>query len=237
MPNRRISDGEKWITIRGLALGYNEDDILELVDFSESTLRRTLKQYQEIGTVTRKKPFIVGRPRELHREDVNYLLSLAHHSPQKFLDEYQALLYQNRAIHISLSTIHRTFEREGISYKRIAKNAAERDPWARADFVRRVGLYPIEYLVFVDETSKDERTYFRNYGRSLKNMPCEVAAPFIRGHRFSLLPAMDMDGIFAYKVVEGSFTRDLFMEFLREHVVRTLRSLLCRRSLCLHSYH
>ncbi len=37
----------------------------------------------------------------------------------------------------------------------------------------------------------DERTYFRNYGRSLKNMPCEVAAPFIRGHRFSLLPAMD----------------------------------------------
>ncbi len=27
---------------------------------------------------------------------------------------------------------------------------AERDPWARADFVRRVGLYPIEYLVFVD---------------------------------------------------------------------------------------
>ncbi len=163
-----------------------------------------------------------GRPRELHREDVEFLVSLSRHSPQKFLDEYQALLYDNRAIGVSLSTIHRTFERKGISYKRLAKIAAERDPWARADFVRRIGRYPVEYLICIDETSKDERTYFRSYERSLVNTLCQVRAPFIRGRRFSILPALDVNRIFACKVVEGSFTSEKFYKFLRDHVVRSL---------------
>ncbi len=94
---------------------------------------------------------------------------------------YQALLYDNRAIGVSLSTIHRTFEREGISYKRLAKIAAERDPWARADFVRRIGRYPVEHLICIDETSKGERTYFRSYGRSLVILRAKFVHTFIRG--------------------------------------------------------
>ncbi len=119
----------------------------------------------------------------------------------------------------SIATIHRTLEREGYSYKFVQKIAAERDPELRADFVRRISRYPVECITCIDETSKDERTYFRSHGHSKKNTRVEIEGPFIRGRRYSLLPAMDIDGIFAHKVVEGSFTHDLFYSFLRNQVV------------------
>ena len=91
----------------------------------------------------------------------------------------------------------------------------------RADFIRRIGPYSADCLVFLDESSKDQRTYFRSYGRSFVGTPCEISAPFVRGRRFSLLPAMDINGIFAHKVVEGSFDHDKFFKFVRDHVVRS----------------
>jgi hypothetical protein len=83
-----------------------------------------------------------------------------------------------------------------------------------------MGGYHTPQLVFIDETSKDERTYFRLYGRSLVNQRAIHPAPFIRGDRYSLLPAMSVDGVFAASVVQGSFNRHRFTKFLETDLVR-----------------
>ena len=43
---------------------------------------------------------------------------------------------------------------------------------------------------------------------------------FLRGIRYSILPALTTDGIIALEIVEGSITKEVFLTFLREQVVR-----------------
>ena len=42
---------------------------------------------------------------------------------------------------------------------------------------------------------------------------------FICGQRFSILPVLTLDGIIAHDIIPGSVTSNLFVKFLREHVV------------------
>ena len=42
-------------------------------------------------------------------------------------------------------------------------------------------------MVFVDETSKDERTVYRHYGRSVIGTRATIRANFVRGERYSMV--------------------------------------------------
>ncbi len=77
-------------------------------------------------------------------------------------------------------------------------------------------------LVFINETSKDERTYFRSHGRSPRGTRSIAKAPFVRGKRYTLLPAMAITGIISQEVREGSFTKVSFLRFLDRSVVSLL---------------
>lgn len=220
MPFRKISNDLKEASIRLANRGQDSlKDVLGIVGFSESTYWRTLRRLRATGSVAFAQPIQKGRHRKLLRADEDYVLALMERNPTLYLDEYRTLLDQHRAISVSLPTMHRLFFRHNISRKKAAKVASERNRLTRADFRRRISRYAAHSLLFLDETSKDERTYFRTYARSLKGQEVEVSAPFVRGRRYTLLPAMDMTGIVAYKVVEGSFDRERFLTFLRDHVV------------------
>jgi hypothetical protein len=79
----------------------------------------------------------------------------------------------------------------------------------------------------LDEVSKDDRTYTRLWGRSRTGTHVEHHALFVRKRQFSMVAALALDeGIVAAKVVEGSFVRQTFIEFLRDDVA----------SLCSHHY-
>ncbi|KAF8969701.1 hypothetical protein BDZ97DRAFT_1632628, partial [Flammula alnicola] len=116
-----------------------------------------------------------------------------------------------------MATIHRELQRVGLSTKRVQKMAAERDPIKRADFVWRISQYPANYLLPLDEVSKDNRTYARLWGRSEVGARVEASQPFVRKRRFSMLATMALDE--AAHVVEGSFTRELFLKYLRDDLV------------------
>ncbi|KAF9486784.1 hypothetical protein BDN71DRAFT_1358541, partial [Pleurotus eryngii] len=108
----------------------------------------------------------------------------------------------------------------GLSVKHVQKLASERSPIKRADFVRRIGQYSPACLFILDETSKDDRTYTRLWGRAQKGRRAESHAPFVRKRRFSTVAGLVLDeGIAAARVVEGSYTRETFLEFLQEDVV------------------
>jgi len=119
-----------------------------------------------MGSVAKAQAIGHGHPRSLFRCDCDYLLSLARYKPTLFLDEYSWRLAQFCAISVSMTTIHWTLERAGLNVKHVQKMASEHDPTLQADFIRRIGEYPVHYLISVDEVSKDDRTYTRLWGRA-----------------------------------------------------------------------
>lgn len=126
-----------------------------------------------------------------------------------------------------MATIHRTLERAGLNVKHIQKLAAERDSFLRADFQRHIGQYPANYIISIDEVSKDDRTYTRLWGRAQVGRRVEQHDPFIRQRRYSMIAALALDeGIIASRVLEGSFHHDTFLEYLRDDVV-SIQSMLC----------
>jgi hypothetical protein len=100
--------------------------------------------------------------------------------------------------------------------------AAEHDPLQAGIFLHRVTQYPAHYLVSVDEMSKDDHTYSRLWGRAPRGKPAEANIPFVCKRRSSGICAMALDkGIIASRVVEGSFDRDTFIDYLRNDLVGT----------------
>jgi transposase len=222
MVYKKISTDLKEAMIRLDGLGdYDEATMKYVSGFSTRTLRRAKRRYRLTGSAAPPASVGRGRPRKLTRTDGDYLVQLSRHKPSLFLDEYARRLERFRHLPVHISTIHRTLRRAGLSLKRIQKLARERDPQKRADFVRRIGQYPPNYLISIDEVSKDDRTYARLWGRAPQGEPAEESNPFTRKRRFSMVAAMVLDeGIIAARVREGSFAHQSFYEYLRDDVVR-----------------
>ena len=220
MGKRRISEDLKAAALRLWQRGDSVKEISRITGFSISTLARLRRHHHLTGQISREPAISTGRPRRLLTADIQYLVSLAHHNPTIFLDEYVKRLQKWCFLPTTLSTIHRSLERAGLTVKHVQKLAAECDPMKRADFVRRIGQYQPPSLVFLDEVSKDDRTYARLWGRSQAGLRVEKHNPFVRKHRLSMLSAMALDkGIIASRVVEGSFTHESFAAYLRDDLV------------------
>lgn len=78
----------------------------------------------------------------------------------------------------------------------------------------------------LDEVSKDDHTYAHLWGRSAIRSCVENHDPFVQKRHFLMVVALALDeGIVAAKVVEGSFNRETFMEYLCDDMVSNLNYL------------
>ena len=102
----------------------------------------------------------------------------------------------------------------------LMKAAQERNGLLRGAFINKVAQYKPEQLIFLDEAAKDERTLSRAYGYSFTNARAYKKFVFIRGQRYTILPALSLDGVIALDVMEGSCTKARFREFILLRVVR-----------------
>jgi hypothetical protein len=82
--------------------------------------------------------------------------------------------------------------------------------------------YKPEQLIFLDESSKDERSLTRYYGYAIANARARKSCVFLRGKRYTILPALSLDGILAVDIMEGSCTKDRFSEFVLSQLVSIL---------------
>jgi len=73
--------------------------------------------------------------------------------------------------------------------------------------------------VFLNELAANERTGDRKYGWSPKGTDCGVARPLKRSERWSLLPALLVDGYLSYIIFQGSITSVIFESFVEEQVL------------------
>ena len=129
-------------------------------------------------------------------------------------------LRNNRYLDVSLATIHRSFMCVGLRVKHVQKLVAEWNPLIHAGFVHRISFYPTNYLVCLNEVSKDDQTYARLWERSSWGLRAKKHDPFVQKRCFSMVAALALDkGIIAAKVCECSFKRDTFLEYLQDDVV------------------
>ena len=140
-----------------------------------------------------------------------------------FLDEIQDWLALAYNTAISKTTLFENIRDLGITYKLLRKAAAERDEEVRQEWVDDMRThFMASQLVMVDETSKDDRTIYRHYGRAVNGQRATISAKFVRGERFSMVAALSVGavGYEAVRVVPGSVDGDIFFDFIVNELVR-----------------
>jgi hypothetical protein len=102
----------------------------------------------------------------------------------------------------------------------LEKAAKERSELLRADYIFTIGMeYQPEQLIFLDETAKDERSLSCTYGHSFKNQRVSQKVVFLRGIRYTILPALTLDGFIACDIMKGSCSKERFCSFILTHIV------------------
>jgi hypothetical protein len=84
-----------------------------------------------------------------------------------------------------------------------------------------ISMYTADQLVVLDESSKDGRTLIRRYGRAPAGEKAIATVSLDRGIRYSILPALTIDGYLAVRAVEGSIDGAEFFDFVVNDVVCT----------------
>lgn len=98
---------------------------------------------------------------------------------------------------------------------KVTRPAQERDEVDRAQYTLIIGsYYKAEQLVFVDESTFDKRSTRRAYAWAPINGRARRRDFFIQGERYSILPALSMDGILHLEVLQRSFNGPAFLAFI-----------------------
>jgi hypothetical protein len=145
-----------------------------------------------------------GRPRILSIDVIEDIQALIRETPSLYLDEILEWLALYHDQPISLTALHNNLRELSLTRKITRKAAAEQDAAARAEWLDNViSTYSADQMVFLDESSKDGRTLIRKYDHAPSGeVPVEQVI-FDRGVRYSILPALTLDGYMAVRVVEG----------------------------------
>ncbi|KAJ7903004.1 hypothetical protein B0H13DRAFT_1547304, partial [Mycena leptocephala] len=85
-------------------------------------------------------------------------------NPNMYLDELQDKLWENREVDVTLSTLSRALKQIAIMNKTVTAEAIQRDEMLRATWQGVHGDTPMEYFVWLDESSVDNHTHQRTSG-------------------------------------------------------------------------
>ena len=95
-----------------------------------------------------------------------------------------------------------------MTHKKVAWEALERDELVWATWVTEYGDVSMDACIQLDESSVDDRTNQRQNGYAACGHACVWQETFIWGQRFSILPALSVDGIILLDIFEGSVTKE-----------------------------
>ena len=112
------------------------------------------------------------KQKERHKifDDVDYkscILSSRELDPTQPLKKYVEGFYGNFGIYIGINTVNRLFEKENITWKKIARVAIEADEEEEALFWQCYSALVSDpkQVVFVDESHRNDKTANPTYGR------------------------------------------------------------------------
>jgi transposase len=225
MVYRHISSDMKECALRLWESGWSRQDVCSVLGVSRASIYRWAELLETFGSVTPPPPPIRGRPRIIGIAAMTAIKDIYARNCDVYLDELCWHLAIFHDIAISKSALQATLVRAGLTRKILHKIASERDEMRRAEFLHSIRTNfsgTGDEFVFIDESSKNEHTLSRLYGRAPMGQDATVEAPFIRGQRYSLVAAMSKSGYLTAQVIPGSLDAFAFFDFIVEDVVRTI---------------
>ncbi|KAI0264583.1 hypothetical protein BGY98DRAFT_888945, partial [Russula aff. rugulosa BPL654] len=171
--------------------GWEIDQITAALGVHSKSIERWQHDYENHGTVNPPTP-LRGRRRLLNPNVTEELHEMLTESPSLLLDEIGEWLAIYHDQPISTTALYDNLKDLGLTYKRLKRVATERDDEYRADWLHNM-------------TS--------NY------MADQLSASLNRGVRYSILPALTVDGYMAVRAVEGSIDGAEFFDFVLNDVL------------------
>jgi len=147
------------------------------------------------------------------------LLEYLEDRPTAYLDEMQFFLFDEFEIECDLSTVYRALQRQRWSRKVVKARAAERSEILREQWRVTQRHYHADQLIFLDESAAHERTGDWKYGWGPLGGEVGVERSIKRSKRWSVLPAMTVNGYIEYIKWQGSINAPIFEWFLEEKVL------------------
>lgn len=162
-----------------------------------------------------------GRPKSEHamikQEIATLLLQDNSFNQKEIADELE-----RKNILISQPTISRMLKNMNYTRKRLVKVSAERNSPVniniRQEFARNIEFICDSNFVFLDETGCNLHIT-RNYGYSPVNTKAYKVVKGNRGQNISCMVAIKNSGVIAYKIKDGAFNGESFLEFINAYLI------------------
>src|SRR4051812_42079879 len=107
---------------------------------------------------------------------------------------------------ISTTALHNILRDIGLTHKVVKRNASQQDEEAQVMWHQDIAAnFSWEQIIFLDESSKDGQTFYCRFGCALRGERAVEEVPFEHGERWSILPALSLDGYIAVWAISGSF--------------------------------
>ncbi|KAI5235058.1 hypothetical protein E4T43_09511 [Aureobasidium subglaciale] len=199
--------------------GWSPKSIRKVLNIGHGTVYQLIKNLDGFGEFYPPTGRRRGRLRSLDDEAEEYLAG----RPTAYLDEVQDMILDEFNVALSLPAIHYMLKRRKWSRKKAEKRALERSEPLRAVWRGRRMIWSRRRLVFIDESGANERTGSRKYGWSPKGMSCADYESITRSERWSILPAMTVDGYIGDPLIyQGGINAEIFCAWLQEDVLPQL---------------
>jgi transposase len=208
---RILDDCDRGLTTRAVATKYS---------VSESWVRRLKQRRRDQGELAPRVPSAGRKPGWPAYAD--RLRAAIGETPDATLEELRDRL----GLIIALSTLWRAIAALGLSVKKKVLRAAEQD---RPDVAAKrqqfrdaqPGLEP-DHLVFLDETWAATNME-RRYGRAPVGERLVCAVPHGHWKTTTFLAALRCDGLSCPLVIDGAVNGDLFVAYVEQQLVPSLR--------------
>lgn len=196
-------------------LGERKAKLAQLYNKSKSTISRWIKKYLENGFYSRNETKKLGK---FNDEQRNWLLNLYNKNPTVYLHEAKFYFVRKFQIAISASSICRILHHAGYTWKTLERRAIQiRESDITRFFFEMSSIeWDLSALTFLDEVSFDNRGMLRNKGYGMKGERLVHHGEFVRKPRISMLCFLGQSGLQASYQTDGTFTRKLFFDYLRD---------------------
>ena len=157
--------------------GWDMKEIVDTLGVSSKSIGRWIDNYKQQGHVECPTIF-QARLHTLNAAAMADLQELIAESPSLFLNEIAKwlALYHDQPIHTS--SLHRTLQDLGITYKQLRKVVMEQDDAEQAAWLDDVtSHYTAEQSVFLDKSSKDSNMLVHQYGCAPANKAAICCPP------------------------------------------------------------
>jgi transposase len=221
MPKTYSDDLRERLTA-AVTSGMSRNEAADVFSVAISTAVKWMQRLRDTGSSAAKPRGGSMSRLEQHTERI---LAVIKERPDATLKEILAAL-RRQGIRTSQTALWRFLDRQNITRKKKTLHAAEqkREDVARArrKWIREQGLLDPAKLVFIDETSVNTNMV-RLYGRA----PCGVRlvdhVPFGHWETMTFVSALRHDGMVAPMLIEGPMNGELFLAYVEQCLVPTLK--------------